>query len=103
MWVKLSWVQQKEVCEYIKRNLLDTKVLKPLPHLDRSKVIASKKDNHGHIEDEVWYCLVKRASAEWIDQQPGEVSPVSSPEKYSTASRNKVSLVAFILFNRRHE
>ena len=71
-----QWVKNKILHSYI-IELLDKKVLKPYP-LRREEVFAIKASGpYKNIDNEVWYCLVKRASAEWL----GDNSDFSDAEE----------------------
>jgi len=59
--VMVDWTRREEIAKYIKNNLLEEGVLDSL-NLDRASVLAA---NIFGIEDEDWYQLVKRASAEF--------------------------------------
>mmetsp|Transcript_32298 Transcript_32298/g.78207 ORF Transcript_32298/g.78207 Transcript_32298/m.78207 type:complete len:300 (+) Transcript_32298:266-1165(+) len=84
-----QWAQNKTIHSYI-IGLLDKKVLKPYPLL-RNEVFAVKASGpYKNIENERWYCLVKRASAEWL----GDNSDFSDAEEDLPASETALPAVA---------
>lgn len=84
-----SWVSDKKNLEHIKRSLFDTQKLQPWPCLDYSEVIQAKNID---VPNHVWFCLVKRAAAEWAlendepekDEPDKETSSASSSRKGET-------------------
>ena len=71
----LSWVEEKIIISYLKE-LLDREALDYV--VDRSQALAQKGSKYAAVEDEVWYLLVKRASAEWRTSK--EVEGVTLPK-----------------------
>ena len=72
----LSWAEEKQIITYLKE-LLDGEALDYV--VDRSQALAQKGSKYAAVDDEVWYLLVKRASAEWRTSK--EFEGVTLPKK----------------------
>jgi hypothetical protein len=83
----IAWTEEKKILVHFKK-LLDNGDLDHV--VVRSKILAHKKREHATVDDEVWFLLAKRASAEWRLQQ--DLEGVALPNRRFLLSVQSVSL-----------